>query len=412
MAVDIATLRRAHGLLAEGRAAEAEAVCAAAFGAAAAPHLERLRFLVARAQDPAAATEIAALDAALDAMNRELGRNPLYAASEFWTFWGTYHAALLRTYGMDNFKRTVAHNYQNWLITSLNDPQLRAMLSNWPRHGSAEPLLTAIETPSHVGYHHSRSFEDPEYALAFPEARAMYRLAVGLIWEYVRMGDQPGLLDRLEEPAIGGPIRIERRGRLISSDLAHSVRERNLLLATCDLKGDEGLCVGELGAGHGRLADLFGRSTNYRYVIFDIAPALYVSQWYVTRLFPDAKIFAFRPFASFADVAEEVAASRFAFFTANQIEAFPDGYFDCFINMNSLMEMRREQILNFIGHIDRLTRTAFLSRQWLTWRNEWDKITIGRGDFVLGDRWRLALDAVDEIYPAFFNHVWIRNRSR
>jgi putative sugar O-methyltransferase len=309
---------------------------------------------------------------------------------------------------MDNFKRTVSHNYQNWLITSINDPQLRSMLSQWPRHASAEPLLNRIEAPSHVGYHASRNFEAPEYELAFPAPREIYKLAVGLLWEYVALGDRAGLLERLDELAIGNPVRITRRGRLISPDLAHSVRERNLLLERLGLTGDEPLCIGELGAGYGRLAEVFGRTTRYRYVVFDIPPALYVAQWYIKRIFPDAPIFEFRPFDAFSEIADELARSRFAFFTANQIEQFPDGYFDCFINMNSLMEMRREQIANFIGQIDRLTKRAFLSRQWLKWRNAWDQITVEKQDFALGGAWRLALDAVDEIHPGLFNHIWAR----
>ncbi|MBV8166466.1 MAG: hypothetical protein JO021_06705, partial [Alphaproteobacteria bacterium] len=100
--------------------------------------------------------------------------------------------------------------------------------------------------------------------------------------------------------------------------------------------------------------------------------------------------------------------SRFAFFTANQIEAFPDGYADAFINLNSLMEMRREQIANFLGHIDRLTKRAFLSRQWLTWRNPRDGITVATDDFTPGAAWRKGLDRIDDIHPEMFNHVWLR----
>ena len=397
-------LRQAEALLYAGRDHDAEAVCAAAFGDRAAPHLGRLRILVARAKDPAATAGRAELDATIARMMAELARQPLYQASEFWTYHGSHHLQLLQLYGLEHFKRTVSHTYQNWFITSPDDPQLRAMLAQWPRHNSVEPLLNEIETPSHVGYH-SQGFE---YLLAEPEPRAIYKLAVGLIWEFVRAGDRAGLLDMLEEPEIGDPIRITRRGRLISSDLAHSVRERNLLLETCGWRGDEGLCIAELGAGHGRLADVFGRSTNYRYVIFDIPPALYVSQWYVKRLFPDARVFEFRPFDRFDAIADELAASRFAFFTANQIEAFPDGAFDGFINMNSLMEMRREQIVGFLGHIGRLTRSAFLSRQWLEWHNPRDGHTVRADDFALGPPWRKALDVVDEIYPELFNQVWVR----
>jgi putative sugar O-methyltransferase len=408
MAVDHAALGRAQLLLEADRADEAEAVCRSAFGAGGPAHFARLRFLVARARDPATVVELRALDQALAAMDAEIARQPLYVASEFWSFWGRYHVELLRRYGMGNFKRTVSHNYQNWLIASIDDPQFRSMLSNWPRHASAQPLLNRIEVPSHVGYHDSRSFEVPEYVLAYAEPREIYKLAVGLIWEFVGLSDRAGWLGRLSEVEIGNPVRIQRRDRLISADLAHSVRERNMLVDRLGLTGGEGLCIGELGAGYGRLAEVFGRTTNYRYVVFDIPPALYVAQWYIQKLFPGAPIFAFRPFASFAEIADELARSRIAFFTANQIETFPDGYFDAFINMNSLMEMRREQIVNFIGQIDRLTRRAFLSRQWLKWRNAWDAITVEKNDFALGGAWRLALDVVDEIHPGLFNHLWVK----
>jgi hypothetical protein len=86
----------------------------------------------------------------------------------------------------------------------------------------------------------------------------------------------------------------------------------------------------------------------------------------------------------------------------------PDGICDLFINMNSLMEMRPEQIKNFLRHIDRLTQRSFLSRQWVSWRNPFDGNTVGKGDFALSPRWKLRLDHVDTIYPDLFNQVWTR----
>jgi hypothetical protein len=58
-----------------------------------------------------------------------------------------------------------------------------------------------------------------------------------------------------------------------------------MLLDALSLDGTEGLVVGELGAGHGRLADVFGRTTNYRYFIFDVTPALFVSHGTSKRCF-------------------------------------------------------------------------------------------------------------------------------
>ena len=235
-----------------------------------------------------------------------------------------------------------------------------------------------------MGFHPSVTF--PFYQLADPLQCEVYKLAVGLLWEHTLKNDHLGVLEKLTESPIGNPIRIHRKGECISSDLAHSVRERNQMLSTMGLCGNEGLTIAELGGGNGRLAEVFGRTTNFRYAIFDITPALYVSQWYVKRLFPGEKVFEFRPFEHYSQIEQELQDSRFAFFTANQIELLPPQWCDIFININSLMEMEHRQILNFLGQIDRLTRSHFFSQQWVKWRNETDRITVAKDDFKLGSR--------------------------
>jgi putative sugar O-methyltransferase len=372
------------------------------------PHLARIRFLKARAANPAAAAANSELRASLAAMESEIRRHPLYVPSEFWATWGRFNERLLADYGIENFKRTVSHNYQNWMMTSMEDSQVRRLHELWPKHRSHLPWLNAIEVPDHVGSPGDPKFTKPEYPLADPLKRDIYRVAVGLLWEYVLSTDTFGVLNGLDELEIGNPLRIWRGGRLISSDIAHSVRERNMLLSTLKLTGQEGLSVAELGAGHGRLAEIFGRTTNYRYFIFDITPALFVSQWYTKRIFPGERIFEFRHFESFSEIESELQDCRFAFFTPNQIELIPDDAFHVFINMNSLMEMRPDQVRNFLNQIDRLTTRAFLSRQWLKWRNPDEGHSLVKEDFALSDRWRVALDQIDDIFPEFFNQIWQR----
>ena len=269
-----------------------------------------------------------------------------------------------------------------------------------------ELQLNTMEVPDHVGFHSPAAPGKQEYRLADAKQREVYRVAVGLLWEYVLSNDTCGILNGLDELTAGNPLRIWRHGRLISSDLAHSVRERNMLLESLKLDGRENLAVAELGAGHGRLAEVFGRTTNYRFFIFDVTPALYVSQWYVKSIFPHEKIFEFRHFDTFAEIEEELRGCRYAFFTANQIEMIPNDSINLFINMNSLMEMRAEQIRIFLDHIDRLTTTAFLSRQWIKWKNPVDEFTVSKKDFGLSSRWHTVLDQIDDIHPSFFNQIW------
>jgi len=406
--------RYAAGLADRGRFEAAEVVISAAkwispSSETARAHENRIQHLKVYSTDPKCQAETRKMLHIIDTMSHELERDPLYVPSKLWAKINSAHTELLSQYGIDHFKRTVSHQYQNWFMTSLDDPQTKRIFQIWDRNRNSDPLFTEIESPGHVGFHATDGTGNTEYVLAQREPREIYRMAVSILWEHVLNTDTTGTLARMEESEIGNPIRIRRHGKLISSDLAHSVRERNVLFDACSLDGSEKLTVSELGAGHGRLAEVIGRTTNYRYFIFDIAPALYVSQWYIKKVFPNERVFEFRPFQDFSEVKDELSVSRFAFFTANQIELLPDNYVDCFINMNSLMEMRKEQIKNFLHHIDRLTKIAFLSRQWLKWRNTFDGITVAESDFRLPGRWKKIVDVVDDIYPEFFNHVWHRS---
>jgi len=372
-------------------------------------HLSRIRFLKARATDGVAQAQTRQMLDTIREMNRELeSQNPIYRPSEFWRVHGRFHLQLLERYGIENFKRTVSHYYQNWLMINLDNPQVRRIFKTWTMKFSTEPWFNPCEIPNHVGFHSSLTFDDPTYPLADVSNREIYRVAVGLLWDYVQDQDKFNLLAQLSESEIGNPFRIWHKGRLISSDIAHSVRERNILLEHLSYDGNENVIVGELGAGHGRLAEVFGRTTNYRYYIFDITPALYVAQWYIKSIFPGEKIFEFRHFDSFDEIRDELKESRFAFFTANQIEKMPDDHFQLFINTTSLMEMRFDQIRNYLNQIDRITTKAFFSRQFIKWKNQLDGIAIDRDTFSMNHRWTLSLDRVDDIHPDFFYHVWVR----
>lgn len=374
-----------------------------------APHLGRVRFLKKRSQDLEAESQTKSLLTSLASMNHELEKDPLYVPGEFWKGFGKAHVQVLERYGIENFKRTVSHHYQNYFMDSYNDPQVRQLFKTWTANLTTEPWMNTIEIPDHVGMPFKNDvMKTPMYRLANREALEIYRVSVGLLWEYVKKSDSFNVLEKLPESEIGNPIRIWRKGQLISSDIAHSVRERNMLLQALQLKGNECLIVGELGAGHGRLAEIFGRSTNYRHFIFDITPALYVSQWYISALFPNEKVFKFRPFDDFEEIRDELQECRFAFFTSNQIEKIPKDYFNLFINMNSLAEMRLDQINNFLGHIDRVTEMAFLSRQEVKSLNEVELVPLNKSNFAMPSRWRLVVDKLDDIYPDYFNQIWQR----
>ncbi len=356
--------------------------------------------LVAPGDRNATAPAIEDFYAMLEAVNRELATVPEATPSKFWESHAAEHIDMLVKYGLANFKRTVAHNYYNWLTVSISDHQIRSLIQLWPSHDSAEALSDEMEDLNNSGPQ-VHLFKDVN-------ARLAYKLGVSLLWDYTLHTDHHGILRKMAEPVTGNPLKITRRGRILSQDLAHSVRERNLILDATSLKADseEPIVIGELGAGHGRLAHMFAMTTNCRYMIFDIAPALLVSQWYIQNLFPDEKIFVFQPFDKFEDVAEELSQCRFAFFASSQLEKFPDNYFKLFINVCSLMEMRLDSINYFFRQIERVTRGHFYTKQWLRQKNREDGVVIEKADYPVPATWTNRHDSIDPINRRLFQQVW------
>ena len=344
----------------------------------------------------------AELDAMLAGVNRALARVPAVMPSKFWVSHAEQHVTLLRKWGMNNFKRTVAHNYYNWLTIDVRDPQIARLLTLWPLHGSSEALTDTMEEL--IKSDHLSGIN----ALQSANGLLYYRLGVSLLWDYTLHTDHHGVLRRLGEPLTGNPLRVMRRGRVLSQDLAHSVRERNRIVdhAGIDPASDEPVVIGELGAGNGRLAHMFAMTTNCRYMIFDIAPALLVSQWYIRTLFPDENIFTFREFDSWDEIAEELAGCRFAFFASSQLEKLPPKYFDLFINVCSLMEMRPDTIAYFFRQIERTTRSHFYTKQWLIQNNREDDVVIRREDYPVPPAWTRLYDGIDPINQRLFEEVW------
>ena len=406
IACSYASLMHHLGRSNEARSLLYELIAAAPEFLPAQTQLARMIKMDRRAHSADAKAEITQRRALISRMQQALECDPFFRPSEFWRAIAAKHERMLDDFGIDNFKRTVAHNYQNWLIVSAQDGQWQSMKDIWRQERYVEPVLNTIEAVDDAGM--IWEVENPRYALSSPGAMAVYKMATGVLWEIALARDQFGFLAGFEESLIGNPIRLRRNGRLISQDAAHSARELNTLFSVAEISKTGQLTFAELGAGQGRLAEMIGRATNHRYLIFDIAPTLAVSQWYIQQLFPAEKIFAYRDFDSWDQIRDELDASRFAFFTANQIKLMPKESVDVFINMCSLMEMQKQQIDYFLARISEVTRGVFMSKQWYEWENTNDNIRVTKDDFRLREGFDLIHEQPDEIHKALFLQIWRR----
>jgi len=329
----------------------------------------------------------------------------LYRPSHFWDHYGRQNALMLAEHGFENLKRTLAQNYYNWLVTSFDNNQLCNVLRYWRGHPTVRPLLNRIEPITAL---HATSGEERRVIHFGPKERFLYKLFVGCLWELALATDRTGIAAGIQEPLIGNPIRIWRKGRLISQDLANSVREYNSMLEASPGMRLSPQNVAELGAGYGRLAYVMLQDPGIRYFVFDLPPALAASQWYLSKVFGGEKMFHFRHIASYSEIETELARCRVGFFTPNQIELFPDGYFSAFASISTLPEMTQAQVHNYLQLMSAKTSRLVYIKQWKSWTNPYDNYHFAQQDIHLTHGFRKAIARDDAIQNAFFECAWVR----
>ncbi len=379
--------------------------------AAAGKHASVVRYL----HDSGAATRLLTADArrSIDQMKHEMQAAPAVDhPSAFWKGMGEVNERILGWSGEGNFKRTVNQNYFNFIPIAPDDPRMARLRRLVPDFTQNTLDRYAIEDPDRDPsswmsfYPNYYIFKDPDGA----GKRELYREYLALMYEYALRRDRSGLLATLEEPTLGNPIGVQRSGRLISQDLVNSVRERNSIIGVMEANTDAHFTLAELGAGYGRLGYVLLKTTKCRYFVFDIPPALYVSQWYLTTLFPKRRVFRFRRFDTFKEIESELSQSDLAFFTPNQLTKFPAGYFDLFANISSIHEMRRDQIKHYMELMGRTTKSALYLKQQKDYVNPVDNLVIGRNDYPLPSGWAPGVDRFDLINPGFFERIYRRGR--
>lgn len=316
---------------------------------------------------------------------------PEILPSKYWVELNKKNLQQLAESRYDNFKRTLARNYFTWIVSPLN-PQNRFLMKEAGLLRSFSILLRGLFSP-----------RDDQFKTRHI---IYYSVLTNLLWDFVEKRDTENLLGRLIEPSDGNPFEVIRDGRLISQDLANSVLEYKAILHP-ELDRREVRTILELGPGYGRTAYVFlALQPGCRYILVDIPPALYVAQRYLTSVFPDRRVFPFRPIDNFAQVQGEFEDSSIVFMTPNQLDLLPDRSIDLFLNISSLHEMRMDQIHFYFNEIERLTRRYFYFKQWIETTVPFENETIRETDYPVRDNWRLINRQTCEVQHKFFEALY------
>jgi putative sugar O-methyltransferase len=339
--------------------------------------------------------------AVLAEMTSALEAGPeIYRPSKFWADLTRVHRAQLERLGFDNFKRTVNTKYFNWRILGIVRHQL-GVVGEWLRRPDFEVFRARFPQPSYAPGGRIASFNAP--------SAWIYKTFVAIYADSLARHDPLGLLRRLEEPTIGNPFSVVHRGRSISQDLCNSIHELYSIFGPngAAIAGGAPLEVAELGAGYGRLAYVIvSASPGVRYTIIDVPPALYLSQRYLTALFPQVAAFRFRPWDDFAAIRDEFSVARLRFLLPHQAELLPDRSVDYFINISQLHEMSRPQVERYFALMDRICRGRVYTKQWRVSRTPVNDVVFRERDYPVPARWRTLYHRRHPVQRMFFEALY------
>ena len=295
--------------------------------------------------------------------------------------------------GYENFKRTIALNYfAFWAIMVPWDSQIAFLI----RFSSFRRIAAIIWV----------ALTDRDAIIVGRMRRIAYDLISLLLWEYILQSDMPEELLNLREPEAGNPLLVFPRPTMgVTQDLGNSILEyrsfRNVLPVRPTIL--------ELGAGYGRNAFVILKNrADAKLVLIDIPPALWIAERYLSSVFPEKRIFRFREFTAFGNVAEEFERADIAFFLSTQITMLPRDIVDFVLNVSSLHEMRRDQISFYFEQFDRLLRDGghMYTKQWRHSKVLFEGVTLAESDYPIPAHWRTVFSRRAAVQTKFYEALY------
>ena len=193
----------------------------------------------------------------------------------------------------------------------------------------------------------------------------------------------------------------------VSQDLANALLEYDSFHVA--IPTSRPATILELGGGYGRNAFVVLRlHPDIKYVLIDIPPALWVAERYLSSLFCEKRIFHYREFDRFEDVADEYENAQIVFLLSTQLAALPPGHVDLAINISSLHEMRKEQVAYYFDQFDSVLRPGghMYIKQWRKAEVLFEGVTLVEKDYPIPCGWARVMSRTARVQAKFFEALY------
>ena len=158
---------------------------------------------------------------------------------------------------------------------------------------------------------------------------------------------------------------MEIDDKIITQHMLISLLEYEKII-TLTNKTQGSLNVLELGAGYGRTANMvLSLSENAKYVIADLAPAIYFSKKNLKNIFPNKKIASAFEINNKNEMMKAYTNNDILFIFPHQIDLFEKKTFDISVSIGCLNEMEKNQIKRYMQSFEKLSNFLYIK----AWEN-------------------------------------------
>jgi len=181
------------------------------------------------------------------------------------------------------------------------------------------------------------------------------------VWESLYEYIPKELLESISEPMVGNPYHVICDGRVITLDLACSVREYWLLSQHIDFSKIKRIV--EVGGGYGRTAYVIMKlHPHIKYSMYDVEPSIGLAKRYLNDVLPN---------------------NNFEFKTPDQL----DGKCDLFLAINCLHEMKVEHVREYFEYADKNAEHFYFSC-WYRGTVPFDNLVWLKKDYPVREHWK------------------------
>jgi putative sugar O-methyltransferase len=227
-----------------------------------------------------------------------------------------------------------------------------------------------------------------------PSTRRCFEYAMWMLYERVKQRDCRGLLDSIPASATSENVHaLTFEGRLVSWDHLISIDTLYSLAELYPNIWADRLVVMDLGAGYGRLGYVLKTACpQLIYIDCDLPEALLVASSYLSRLLPAEHIIGYGEVRQKNRITREhlLQEGGVWFCGGHHLPRFDDKSVDVFVNIASFQEMTANQVTTYLGHVNRIVRSAcFFQEFWSAGRHRYrDTVISGFEEYRFPSRWK------------------------